>query len=223
VALGVVFLTPEEEPALGVLITGRSASIGRAAGALIRVPEPTVGDRHASLKKRGQVYLIADEGSPNGTLVQARDADLPVRLGADSPRVILAGDRILLGHVAMELFPDAPGDVDREVEWLSDPKEVPRALVRRALERLTGPPSEEVVNAALLELLSSPEELLGAEPPLVSKDEDPGPKGSDDGEGPLLPSPLPVDLALSCMALFLMLVAGAALYRLLATGAVVSP
>lgn len=190
-----------------------------------------------------------DEGSPNGTLLQAEGALAPVRLGPEAPRVVLSGDRVYLGNVVLELLLGEPPWPGRDVEVIGDLEEVPRALLRWALAGAGIEPNELAVQAALDELLDSPLEALELE---TSADEARGLegrssqgsadvhgeawRGSDDGDphargsNPHLPSgggeglpqnPFPVDLALSAMAVFVMLVAGAALLKLILAGSVV--
>src|SRR5262249_5035608 len=56
--------------------------IGRGDGCEVRLPDPSVSHRHASIRQRGSEYVLIDEGSSNGTFVG------PVRLSAQAPRVI---------------------------------------------------------------------------------------------------------------------------------------
>ncbi|MBX3182959.1 MAG: FHA domain-containing protein [Polyangiaceae bacterium] len=67
--------------------------IGRGEGCEVRLPDPSVSHRHASIRQRGSDYLLVDEGSANGTFVAS------VRLGAHSPRVLKSGDWIRVGRV----------------------------------------------------------------------------------------------------------------------------
>ncbi len=67
--------------------------IGRGEGCEVRLPDPSVSQRHASIRQRGSDYILVDEGSANGTFVAS------VRLGAHSPRVLKSGDWIRVGRV----------------------------------------------------------------------------------------------------------------------------
>lgn len=71
--------------------------IGRSEGCEIRLPDPSVSLRHASIRARGAEYLLIDEGSKNGTLLGK------VLLAPQSPRVIRSGDRVRVGRVWLEL------------------------------------------------------------------------------------------------------------------------
>ena len=56
--------------------------IGRGDGCEVRLPDPSISHRHASIRQRGTDYVIIDEGSTNGTFVG------PVRLSPQAPRMI---------------------------------------------------------------------------------------------------------------------------------------
>lgn len=71
--------------------------IGRGDGCEIRLPDPSVSHRHASIRQRGADYVVVDEGSSNGTFVG------PVRLSPQAPRVVRSGDLIRVGRIWLEL------------------------------------------------------------------------------------------------------------------------
>lgn len=71
--------------------------IGRGEGCDVRLPDPSVSHRHASIRQRGAEYIVVDEGSTNGTFVG------PVRLSPQAPRVIRNGDLIRIGRIWLEL------------------------------------------------------------------------------------------------------------------------
>lgn len=71
--------------------------IGRGEGCDVRLPDPSVSHRHASIRQRGAEYIVVDEGSTNGTFVG------PVRLSAQAPRVIRSGDLLRVGRIWLEL------------------------------------------------------------------------------------------------------------------------
>jgi pSer/pThr/pTyr-binding forkhead associated (FHA) protein len=70
--------------------------IGRGEGCDLRLPDPSVSARHASLRQRGHEYVIVDEGSTNGTALAS------VVLAPQSPRVVRSGDLVRLGRVWLE-------------------------------------------------------------------------------------------------------------------------
>jgi len=71
--------------------------VGRGDGCEVRLPDPSVSHRHASIRQRGTDYVIVDEGSTNGTFVG------PVRLSPQAPRVIRSGDLVRVGRIWLEL------------------------------------------------------------------------------------------------------------------------
>src|SRR5438034_707105 len=70
--------------------------IGRGEGCEVRLPDPSVSARHASIRARGAEYLLVDENSKNGTLLGK------VLLSPMSPRVLKTGDRVRAGRVWLE-------------------------------------------------------------------------------------------------------------------------
>jgi len=71
--------------------------IGRGEGSEMRLPDPSVSLRHASIRQRGHEYVIVDEGSTNGTALDT------VLLAAQSPRVLKSGDLVRVGRVWLEI------------------------------------------------------------------------------------------------------------------------
>jgi pSer/pThr/pTyr-binding forkhead associated (FHA) protein len=67
--------------------------IGRGEGCEVRLPDPSVSHRHASIRQHGAEYLVQDEGSSNGTFVGK------VRLPPGAPRVLRPNDRVRVGRV----------------------------------------------------------------------------------------------------------------------------
>jgi pSer/pThr/pTyr-binding forkhead associated (FHA) protein len=71
--------------------------IGRGAGSDVRLPEPSVSHRHASLRAQGSEFALVDEGSTNGTYVG------DVRIAPRTSRVVRNGDRVRVGRIWLEL------------------------------------------------------------------------------------------------------------------------
>jgi pSer/pThr/pTyr-binding forkhead associated (FHA) protein len=71
--------------------------LGRGQGCDVRLPDPSVSQRHASIRQRGSDYVLVDEGSTNGTFAG------PVRLSPQAPRVLRANDHIRLGRIWLEV------------------------------------------------------------------------------------------------------------------------
>jgi pSer/pThr/pTyr-binding forkhead associated (FHA) protein len=67
--------------------------IGRGENSDVRLPDPSVSQRHATIRQRGTDYIVLDEGSTNGTFAG------PVKLSAGAPRLLKTGDRLRFGRV----------------------------------------------------------------------------------------------------------------------------
>lgn len=85
------------EPELELTFDSPRLLLGRGQSCDLRLPDPTVSLRHASLRLRGTEYFLVDEGSTNGTALGG------VKLAPQSPRVVRTGERIRLGRVWLEL------------------------------------------------------------------------------------------------------------------------
>ena len=71
--------------------------LGRGAGCDVRLPEPSVSVRHASLRAQGAEFVLVDEGSSNGTFVG------DVRIAPRTSRIIRSGEHARLGRVWIEV------------------------------------------------------------------------------------------------------------------------
>lgn len=70
-------------------------TIGRRAGADIVVPDTAISSRHLRLTTTAQGLVVEDLGSTNGTIVQGRAIDRPVRLDLHVP--------VSIGKTTLEL------------------------------------------------------------------------------------------------------------------------
>lgn len=84
-----------DEPSL--TFDGGRIVIGRSGGSDVRLPDPSVSLRHASLRAQGTEYALIDEGSANGTWVGG------VKLGPHTPRLVKSGDLVRVGRVWLEV------------------------------------------------------------------------------------------------------------------------
>lgn len=98
--------------------------IGRGEGCEVRLPDPSVSARHATLRQHGGSYLLVDEGSTNGTYLG------DVRLAPHAPRILTSGDRVRVGRVWLELRLT----VVPQSSSPQDTRELALQLVQRALE-----------------------------------------------------------------------------------------
>ena len=117
---------PAEGPPMALAFDGARVVIGRSDGCDVRLPDPSVSSRHASLRQHGGSWLLVDEGSMNGTFVGG------VRLGAQSPRVVSDGELFRVGRVWLEIR--LAGAV--QPSTIQDTKDLALALVKRALSSL---------------------------------------------------------------------------------------
>src|SRR5262249_2835020 len=67
----------------------------------VRLPDPSVSHRHATIRQRGSDYILVDEGSTNGTFMGG------VKLGAHAPRILRHKDLARVGRVWLEFRFDA--------------------------------------------------------------------------------------------------------------------
>ena len=111
------------DPAL--TFDGDRVLVGRGPGSDVRLPDPSISTRHATIRQQGSDYVIIDEGSTNGTWVGG------VKLLARTPRLVKSGDLVRVGRVWLEISighkvatPDL-GLATRDLAF---------ALVRRAMD-----------------------------------------------------------------------------------------
>jgi hypothetical protein len=79
-------------------LTEPEMTLGRAPSCAVQLDDPTVSSRHASLTRQGDVIVLDDLGSRNGTLLNGRLLKAPTAL---SP-----GDRLGIGpNVEIEVLP----------------------------------------------------------------------------------------------------------------------
>ncbi len=71
----------------------RRVILGRGRAAEIRLENPTVSRRHAEVERQGDVYVLRDLGSTNGTWCN----DEPV----SEPVVLHDGDKVTVGDVVL--------------------------------------------------------------------------------------------------------------------------
>jgi pSer/pThr/pTyr-binding forkhead associated (FHA) protein len=103
---GAVSETSRPAP-LQLTFDGPRLVIGRGFGCEIRLPDPSVSQRHATVRAEGTGYALQDEGSTNGTFIGG------VRLRPQAPRTLRDGDVIRVGRVWLEVrFDQTPATLD---------------------------------------------------------------------------------------------------------------
>src|SRR5689334_13987672 len=118
-------LPPAGATALSITCDAPLVVIGRGEGCDVRLPDPSVSHRHASIRQRGHEYILVDEGSANGTYIGT------VKLGAQAPRILKHGDLARVGRVWLEVRFD---NQLPPAQALLATKELALALVARALD-----------------------------------------------------------------------------------------
>jgi pSer/pThr/pTyr-binding forkhead associated (FHA) protein len=99
--------------------------IGRGASCDVRLPDPSVSHRHASLRAQGADFVLVDEGSSNGTYVGG------VRVAPRTSRIVRSGDMARLGRVWIELRVDQ-SPTTRDVAAAT--RDLALALVAQAMD-----------------------------------------------------------------------------------------
>jgi len=123
-ALTVVVRSGDHPTPLKISLDAPRIVIGRGDGCEIRLPDPSVSHRHASIRQRGSDYVVVDEGSTNGTFVG------PVRLSPQAPRVVKSGELVRIGRIWLQLtIEPVPATDDAQLAT----REIALALVSSAL------------------------------------------------------------------------------------------
>jgi pSer/pThr/pTyr-binding forkhead associated (FHA) protein len=134
-ALTVVVRSGELGAPAAITFDAPRVVIGRGDGCEVRLPDPSVSHRHASIRQRGTDYVVLDEGSTNGTFVG------PVRLSPHAPRVVRSGDLIRVGRVWIELrIEQVPATQNAQAST----RELALSLVKAALDAQGEPASARV-------------------------------------------------------------------------------
>jgi pSer/pThr/pTyr-binding forkhead associated (FHA) protein len=82
---------------LALVFEAARVVIGRGDGCEVRVPDPSVSSRHASIRQKGSGHVIEDEGSTNGTWLAGS------RLAPHASRPLADGDLVRVGRVWLEI------------------------------------------------------------------------------------------------------------------------
>jgi pSer/pThr/pTyr-binding forkhead associated (FHA) protein len=95
--LSVLVRNPGGSDPPALTFDGDRIVLGRGAFADVRLPDPSVSARHATVRASAGEYVLLDEGSTNGTFVGG------VRLTPQAPRTLRSGDLVRLGRVWLEV------------------------------------------------------------------------------------------------------------------------
>jgi pSer/pThr/pTyr-binding forkhead associated (FHA) protein len=103
---------------------GSRVVIGRGSACDVRLPDPSVSHRHATIRAKDGAYLLVDEKSSNGTFVDGE------RLAPNTPRPIKHGELFRVGRVWLEARIDqTPATQDLAIAT----RDVALALVSQAM------------------------------------------------------------------------------------------
>jgi predicted component of type VI protein secretion system len=146
-ALTLILRSGDLSPAPELTFDAPRVVIGRRAGCDLRLPDPSVSPRHASLRLRGSEYTLVDEASDNGSFVGTTE------VGPHAPLPLKDGDLVRFGRVWLEVRLNST----KPVSTASECAELARRLVERALSE------DEQASAAELIVESGPLEGQRAE------------------------------------------------------------
>ena len=115
----------KDDDAPSLTFDGPRIVIGRGAGSDVRLPDPSISQRHATIRAQGTEYAVLDEGSTNGTWVGG------VRLLPQTPRVVKNGDLVRVGRVWLEV---GVGQRAATPDLGLATRDLAMALVKRAMD-----------------------------------------------------------------------------------------
>jgi len=121
---------------LSITVDAPRVVVGRGDGCEVRLPDPSVSHRHASIRQRGAEYTLVDEGSTNGTFLGRR------RLAPHTPEPLRHGDRFRVGRVWLAARVEA---VMPRGTPAAAARELALALVTRGLAEQGDDPTPRVV------------------------------------------------------------------------------
>lgn len=131
---------PDQGRERALTFDGERVVVGRGPGSDVRLPDPTVSHRHATLRYgKAKSWGVIDEGSTNGTFVGG------VRVAPGATRALQHGDFVRVGRVWLEVRIDqAPATSDLAART----RDLALALVTEAMAKIGDDP---VVRARVVE------------------------------------------------------------------------
>lgn len=130
--LTLVVRAEEGSPERALTFDGERVVIGRGPGSDVRMPDPSVSHRHATVRHQGaKSWVLVDEGSTNGTFVGG------VRIAPGASRALRHGDLVRVGRVWLEVRIDqSPATSDLSVAT----RDLALALVAEAMAKIGDDP-----------------------------------------------------------------------------------
>lgn len=147
---------------LGVSFRKNTVTLGRGADADVVLPDPSVFPLHATLRKRGNAYLVFAESAEAALALTEPEGARPVPVEVDDPRGFEEGATLALGRVRLRLHTKRPGEP--AIEWV-DPAALERRIVEVSLAAHALPHGPKDVTRALRELRVDVVEPLPKERP----------------------------------------------------------
>ncbi len=123
----IVRLPGAKDAAHKLTFDGERVVLGRGDSADLRLPDPSVSHRHATLRAKGADYTLVDEGSTNGTFIGG------VRLLQGTPRIVKSGDLVRVGRVWVEV---KMGELAATPDLALATRELALALVSQAMKAI---------------------------------------------------------------------------------------
>jgi pSer/pThr/pTyr-binding forkhead associated (FHA) protein len=123
----IVRLPGGKDAAHKLTFDGERVVLGRGDGADLRLPDPSVSHRHATLRAKGADYTLVDESSTNGTFIGG------VRLLPGTPRIVKSGDLVRVGRVWVEV---KMGELAATPDLALATRDLALALVSQAMKAI---------------------------------------------------------------------------------------
>lgn len=95
-------------------LTDETVTVGRAPDNTFHLDDVSVSSHHAKILPKGNVFVIKDLGSTNGTKLNG------VSLNADEEHVLNAGDKIQFGKVESVFDPESAGEETQALPEVDD-------------------------------------------------------------------------------------------------------
>jgi predicted component of type VI protein secretion system len=122
-ALTLIVRSGDLTPAPELTFDAPRLVVGRRAGSDLRLPDPSVSQRHASLRQRGSEYTLVDEASDNGSFVGSKE------IAPHAAQPLKDGDLLRFGRVWVEVRLNT----QKPVSAAGESVELARRLVEHAL------------------------------------------------------------------------------------------
>lgn len=171
--MAVLYIYPSHGAPRKLELDRDRVTIGRAAGNEVVLADPSCSSRHATFERGGESYIVRDEGSKNGTLVNGRRIKGPTALAPGDEislgSTVVVFDRPRMPRVTVVDTPADPSDATASVSF----REIldHSSVVDVKTSRLAVPADLKEENR-VLQMIVRVSEALGAHKPLPELLED---------------------------------------------------